>query len=124
MIENFLWELNQTARVNSASMQASAASGTARDANQATVDLTEQLDKLTLITMAIWELMHEKTGLTEQELMHRVKEIDLRDGKADGKVTREVSRCSKCDRVMSPRHTRCLYCGEEKLIHTAFDEIT
>ena len=40
-------------------------------------------------------------------------EIDLRDGKADGKITAHPLRCPSCDRVSSSRHAKCLYCGQE-----------
>jgi len=121
MIDDFFYDWNQSTRIDAAS---SDASGAARDARDIKADLTERLDKLTLISMAMWELLQEKAGLTETDLMARIKEIDLRDGQADGKVTRQIARCTKCDRVMSPRHSRCLYCGEEKLVTSAFDDVT
>lgn len=83
-----------------------------------------RIDKLTLITMSMWSLMREKTKLTEADLMERMKQIDLMDGTEDGKVTRQVAKCSSCDRVMNQRHNHCLYCGNESLIVTAFDTIT
>ena len=79
---------------------------------------------LLCIGMFLLALVQEKTGLTEEELMERVKQIDLLDGKEDGRITPQVARCSNCGRVMNPRHTRCLYCGHEKLIITAFDAVT
>ena len=81
----------------------------------------DRLDKLTLVCMAMWELIQETTGLTEEKLLERVKQIDLRDGVADGKVTTKVAQCPKCNRIMSPRHKKCLYCGAAKLKVGAFD---
>ena len=52
--------------------------------------LQERLDKLTLVSMAMWELLKERGELTEEELMEKVREIDLRDGEPDGKVTKLV----------------------------------
>jgi hypothetical protein len=55
--------------------------------------------------------------------VERVKEIDLMDGVADGKITHQVCRCGRCDRPMSSRHTRCIYCGSEQLVASAFDSV-
>ncbi len=86
-------------------------------------DTEQRLDKLTLIAMAMWSFLSEKTGVTEEQLIERVKQIDLMDGAADGKLKRQIAKCSACGRVMSPRHTKCLYCGAEKLQITAFDDV-
>lgn len=86
-------------------------------------DLEERLDKLQLICMAMWEVIKEKTDMSEVDLMTKVQELDLRDGIVDGKVTRTVKDCPNCHRRMSPRHKRCLYCGHEELISSVFDGI-
>ena len=95
----------------------------ASEARREVRELEEQLEKLTLVSMAMWSLLKDVTDLTEEDLMARVKELDLRDGSADGKVTKKVAECPKCGRVMSPRHKHCMYCGAEKLSLTAFDEL-
>lgn len=87
-------------------------------------ELEERLDRLTLICMAMWDILKEKGGLVEQELMDRMQQIDLADGVADGKVTRTVAKCHNCGRTMSPRHNKCLYCGATKLERTAFDSLS
>ena len=86
-------------------------------------ELEARVDRLTLVNLAIWSLLREKTGLTEENLLERVREIDLKDGVIDGKVPRQVRKCEQCGRVMSARHTTCLYCGHAELVSTAFDAI-
>ena len=44
------------------------------------------IDTLALSCAAMWELLSEKLGVTEQELLAKIEEIDLRDGKLDGKI--------------------------------------
>jgi ribosomal protein S27AE len=83
--------------------------------------LSDRIDRLQLVCMALWELIEEKTSLTSEELAAKVKELDLADGKADGKVSRTVKNCTKCGRAMSPRHQRCLYCGSAKLHENPFE---
>ena len=86
--------------------------------------LENHLNKLTLICWSMWTLLLEKTDLTEEDLFKRMKDLDLLDGTADGKVTQQIAKCSKCDRIMSPNHQKCLYCGAEKLMVSAFDHFT
>ena len=81
----------------------------------------DRMDRLVLVNMALWSLIQEKTGLTEQNLMDRVQQVDLADGQLDGKARKPLAKCPDCDRVMSPRHKRCLYCGAERLDYSAFD---
>ena len=84
-------------------------------------ELQDRLDRLALICMGLWELLKERTDLTEEELLEKVRQLDLMDGREDGKVRRKVQRCQKCERVMSRRHKRCLYCGAYNLAAGAFD---
>ena len=81
----------------------------------------DRLDRLLLVCSAMWELLREKTGLTEEDLMAKVQEMDLRDGSPDGKVRKQVLKCVQCGRTMSRRHHRCLYCGAQELNPQAFD---
>ena len=74
-------------------------------------DLQGQIDRLTLVTMAMWSLLKEKTDITEEELLKRVEDIDLTDGKMDGKVSPLAATCPQCGRTLSAKHHRCLYCG-------------
>lgn len=94
-----------------------------QEARSDITELEERMDKLQLVCMAMWEVIKDKTDMTEVDLMTKVQEIDLRDGIVDGKVTRTVKDCPKCRRRMSPRHKRCLYCGHEELVQSAFDGI-
>ena len=75
--------------------------------------LEDKVDKLTLVCMAMWSLLSERAGVSQEQLTERVQELDLQDGSADGKVTRSMKQCPQCGRTMSARHARCLYCGAE-----------
>jgi len=82
--------------------------------------LQEQVEKLTLICMAMWSLIKEKTALTEQDLENRVHEIDLSDGVADGRVQTQVRECPQCGKTLSKRLQRCMYCGYQPPEQAAF----
>ncbi|MBB6428374.1 hypothetical protein HNQ40_000180 [Algisphaera agarilytica] len=86
--------------------------------------LEDRFERLSLVCMAMWSLLQDKTNLTEQDLLDRVQTIDLMDGQADGKATKVgVVKCHKCSRPMSERHMRCIYCGAEKRASSAFDRV-
>ncbi len=108
---------------NYASKQASSASSAAQAANRSVRDLEDRIERLSLVCMAMWSLIQDKTNLTEQELMARVQQIDLMDGEDDGKASRTVSKCHKCGRAMSPRHRACIYCGAARVQKSAFDGV-
>ena len=94
--------------------------------SDATLRLEARVDKLTLICMALWTLLKDATNLTDEQLAQRVKEIDLSDGRLDGKISHTVHNCPKCNRVLSQKHKRCLYCGYElpQKESGPFDEVT
>jgi hypothetical protein len=71
----------------------------------------QEVDRLSMIVEAMWSLMRERTGVTDEELGRRVEAIDLRDGKLDGRSVRAVPLCEKCQRPASVRNGLCLYCG-------------
>ncbi len=99
--------------------------GSGESANRTAIEeISDRLDKLSLVCLSMWSLLLEHTDLREEDLMRRVREIDLQDGVADGKVTKQIQKCGKCGRTMSPKHNKCLYCGAEDLKLSAFDEIT
>ena len=72
-------------------------------------ELEAKLDHLSLVCMAMSELF-EEIGFSKAMLLKKIEEIDLRDGKLDGKIA-PTNTCSGCNRVVAPRHVSCLYCG-------------
>jgi hypothetical protein len=64
----------------------------ARNVKEELTYLEDRVDQLILLNAALWSLLEERLGLTEQELADRVQEIDLTDGTADGKITRGMSQ--------------------------------
>lgn len=74
--------------------------------------LEQQVDRLSLICEAMFELIKTRTDITDTELLGQMAELDLSDGAADGKVTRPPVMCPHCNRPNSRRRELCLYCGE------------
>lgn len=71
------------------------------------------VEKLFMLTEALWTILKEKHGCTDAELVQRVQEIDLRDGKLDGRVAKVNPDCPKCSRKLMGKRPICLYCGAE-----------
>jgi hypothetical protein len=86
-------------------------------------NLNDRFDRLALICQAMWELLRNSNNFSEDILLKKVQELDLRDGKLDGKVTKQLQKCSACNKTLNPRHRKCIYCGEERLIKTAFEGV-
>lgn len=73
--------------------------------------LEQKMESLLITTEALWEILKEKTNVTEEELLQKIKEIDLRDGKEDNRVAKKAPRrCPKCDRVIKKQVSKCSYC--------------
>lgn len=68
---------------------------------------------MALTTMAMFALMSERLGISEADLEAKIREIDLADGKLDGKVRVETNECPSCSRPVSKRHKKCMYCGSD-----------
>lgn len=75
--------------------------------------LHRRIDRLSLACQAMWELLRDKTGVTEAELTDKILEVDLRDGSTDGRMTSAAVDCPHCHAKTSPRRPTCLMCGVE-----------
>ncbi|TLX50964.1 hypothetical protein CWC31_08235 [Pseudoalteromonas ruthenica] len=71
--------------------------------------LEEKIDSLYLMNLAALELLQDM-GVRRSDILRKIEEIDLRDGKLDGKVA-SSSHCKDCGHKVSPRRRHCFYCG-------------
>ena len=74
--------------------------------------LTLKSEKTALISQALWELVREHTDLTEEDIEKKIEEIDMRNGKIDGRIVPEIFECPTCNRKVNSRQSMCIYCGE------------
>ena len=76
-------------------------------------ELQGEVERLLLITEALWRILKEKHGFDENELVKQITLIDLEDGKLDGrKPAAPPTPCPKCKRTLGKNRPRCLFCGE------------
>ena len=70
----------------------------------------DRVDRLILIVAAMWSLLEEQ-GLTESQLLDRIKSLDAADGTSDGKFTPQPSVCRQCSAKVAAGLTACQFCG-------------
>ena len=116
------WEMYQQARIADANRSATRAQTKAENLTYRIDRLEDQIDSLSLVCQAMWELLSAKAANADQALEKKVREIDLRDGKLDGKMRRVQKECSNCRRPLHQRHRRCLYCGHASDRETVFQK--
>jgi hypothetical protein len=105
------WEFYQTRQIGNASRKAERASADADRVVTNMLMLENKVESLALACQSLWELLRENTKLTEQDLEAKMEQVDLRDGRQDGKMSSVSSACPDCGRKTSRRRPRCLYCG-------------
>jgi hypothetical protein len=84
-------------------------------------DVLERLDKLSLLCQAMWELLSERCQVTRDELMERVLEVDLRDGRADGRIGESILECPHCKNPVNSRFPKCVVCGTTVVTQHPFE---
>lgn len=74
--------------------------------------LEARLDRLARICHALWDMLRER-GLSEEDLMGRVKALEEAPGEP----------CPSCGRILNRRDRRCLYCGVPAPARGVFDNL-
>ena len=96
-------------------VQANNAGAAARAAQTETQMLGAEVERLLMITEALWTFIKEEKGYSDEDLARKIAEIDIRDGKLDGRVSggeEAPKECASCGRPVGKKRAVCLYCGE------------
>jgi len=115
------WEVRQQQRITEAEDKATRSERETKGNTRELQELRARVDALTLACTTMWSLLQTRFGVTDEEFGRRLHEIDLRDGKLDGRIAPEIKSCPKCQRTMSSRHARCMYCGDDELHRRPFE---
>ncbi|MFC1744479.1 hypothetical protein ACFL35_10840 [Candidatus Riflebacteria bacterium] len=74
--------------------------------------LQDDVERLLMITEALWAMLKEEHGYEDEKLVEMITEIDLRDGKLDGRVAiDDPEPCPNCKRKLQRNRNICIYCG-------------
>jgi hypothetical protein len=97
---------------------ASAKGQTAFDVDEARADASEakseaevlkhDIDRLMMITEALWTFLKKEHGYSDDDLAKAIGTIDLRHSGADKEAQ---EKCPSCGRLVSPHRRLCIYCG-------------
>jgi hypothetical protein len=115
------WDLYQEGRIYAVDSKAERAVSKAERMREEIAVLRRAVDRLTLASQAMWELVRELPGFSEERLMARVLEIDLRDGTGDGRITMQTLDCPSCGAKTNSKRRSCLMCGAEFVKPHAFE---
>ncbi len=75
--------------------------------------MRENIERLLMISEALWTMVREQHGYTDDELLRRVVEIDMRDGRLDGRVApTPPEKCPHCGRTLAKHKLVCIFCGK------------
>ena len=108
----FMASTTHIIRTKQATLAGERASKSAAEVRTQNEAITCDLEKLMMITEALWIFIKEQHGFTDEHLVNMVQDIDLRDGKLDGKVSKQPNpTCTKCGRRLMGKHPICMYCG-------------
>ena len=100
-----------------------AAAAKVSSAKRDRTELERDHERLKLVCAAMWELVSDRTALTEDDLIAKVREMDTRDGVADGKLTRVIRKCSSCDRSVPLKQKKCMYCKTGQPLKSVFESL-
>lgn len=99
--------------VSDTSAAAASAQTKAERARELVDLMARDLERLLMITEALWGILKEQHGYTDEELARRVHDIDMRDGKLDGRVAAAPPPlCPRCKRTLERQRSYCIYCGQ------------
>lgn len=92
---------------------ATSAENAANEAKTNVEILRHDIDRLLLITEALWTFMKQQHGYTDDALVQLIQDIDSRKNTATGAVAKEPPvACPSCGRPNSVTRTFCVYCGK------------
>ena len=95
------------------SLEASEAKTAAREAQTKVELLTHDIDRLLLISEALWTLMQQQHGCADDALIKMIEAIEQKKTNAQGVAIKDPPQlCPSCHRPNSAGRLFCIYCGE------------
>ena len=106
-----LWDLYQNKNISTARREADAAQSSSEKTAYELDKLKHQVDKLSLSCQAMWELLRDHSGLTEDDIQAKIVEVDGRSGEVNGKMGARLVDCPSCGNPTSSARAACDRCG-------------
>ena len=113
MLDFYLgYAMGQQTATRAASLARSAAAAYGIRHTNRIEDLNERVDRLVMVLRATLALLEEQ-GITQELLIAKIDELDLKDGSDDDRVREGVVTCPSCESKVAPGLRRCQFCGTE-----------
>ena len=107
-----LYDIYQNSRIRHARQTAVDAKSKAQKSQRDVENLEQKVEMLLMVTEALWAIVKKSHKLDDSYLSQVIEEIDLKDGKLDGKVGKTPPiKCSNCGKSITRGKTKCMYCG-------------
>ena len=113
---SFIWDAYQSARIYQLDKRIDRvqdAQSDAQGAREAAMALEDNIDNLAHICRAMFEIIQQTSGVTDEQLATKIHELDAQARQTDGQTTavQPGKICPKCGATISPKFGRCLFCG-------------
>ena len=82
----------------------------------------DRIDRLALLCEAMWELLIEKTDISEEDLQKKVAALDEVDGRKNFRRQRVAAPC-ECGAKVPPARLTCQFCGAPATGRSIFDAV-
>lgn len=106
-----LFDLYQQSKIRSLESATDDAFAKAHSTEMSVDQLAARLGRLALMSQALWELLRDRHGVSEDELKAKILEVDLRDGAKDGAMGTSVLTCPTCGSRTNSKRPMCIICG-------------
>ncbi len=107
-----MWDWFQHKQIADNARRSSDAGLDARSALKRVDELEKRIETLSLLCRALVEELERSSGVSEDQIKARMLDIDLRDGKQDGKYDpKGTTICGGCGRTVAKRREGCMWCG-------------
>jgi hypothetical protein len=108
---SFIWEAYQQGQIAEVKTDAIEAKQEAVQYSDRVRMLETQVAHMALACQAMWEILRERVSISEPELLAKMKEVDLRDGAQDDRMTPVLTKCPACGKPSNTKNAKCMYCG-------------
>jgi hypothetical protein len=101
------------AYTNFAASAAASAESAAREAQTNVEIFQHDIDRLLLVTEALWTLMKQQNGYTDDVLVGLIQQIEKEKAAANANATKDPpAPCPFCGRLNTATRSFCMYCGK------------
>lgn len=106
-----MWDIYQEIRLNDLRARQGDAHASQKSLSGDLQELSRHIRKIALVNQALYELVKEHTGITDEDLRRKIDSIDKRDGAVNGRVDMAPLTCPKCKAAVTPGSLTCQSCG-------------